>query len=226
MNIIILHGDHVTKARERLLKFLSSATSRNWEIKHINLENKELSFSEQISGLSLFAKNSLFVLEDLGKVTKKDFNWLKKNSQDIEATLIIFHDGFISKKLLDDLPKFSKIEEFKLPRIIFTFLDAIYPGNSKKALTLLHELTKKEPVEFVFALLAKHLRDVYWAKVDAKTLPYPAWRVGKLSKLANSFSLQSLKYLINKLAVADIDAKTSKTDLLDSLDLILGTKLE
>ena len=134
---------------------------------------------------------------------------------------------------MKQLPKIDKVEEFKLPKLIWSFLDSCFPGNAKNALLLLHEIIKNEPVEFVFSLLAKHLRDLYWVKVDSPPgqrpsgpVAYPSWRVEKLKRQSHKFSEGSLEDLINSLAQADIKAKTSQGELIDLLDFIIATKLE
>ena len=113
-----------------------------------------------------------------------------------------------------------------MPRLIFTFLDSIYPKNVKKVLVLFHELIKNEPVEFVFALMARHLRDLYWVRVEPKSLPYPSWRVGKLKGQSSKFKFETLKDLIARMAEIDIAVKTSKSDLISSLDLLIVFSLE
>lgn len=218
MKIIVLHGDYIKKSRDRLEDFISSAQKID--------SNFNLTISEQLSANSLFQKESLFILEDIKRLNQKDIDWIKKRGKDLALTLIIYHQGFIPKKVLNSFPKDAKIEEFKLPRIIFMYLDSIYPKNVKKVLVLFHELIRNEPVEFVFALMAKHLRDLYWVKVEPRSLPYPSWRITKLKVQSEKFKVEMIKEIIRKLAEIDIAAKTSKSDLISSLDLLMLTKLE
>jgi DNA polymerase III delta subunit len=105
-------------------------------------------------------------------------------------------------------------------------LDGLYPGNSEKSIKQFHKLIEKEPPEFIFTLIAKLFRDLYWVKVDALSIPYPSWRVGKLKPQASKFTIEELKNLIDKLADIDIKVKTSKTDLLSALDLLIIKNLQ
>jgi DNA polymerase III delta subunit len=166
-------------------------------------------------------------------INKKDGEWLKKNKNAVEANVVIYHKGVVTKTALKILPKPDKIEEFKLPKLIWNFLDSFYPGNAKNCLNLLHEIVKKEPIELVFFLLVKQVRDVYWARVGSPPgqrpsgpVAYPPWRVAKLKKQALKFDENVLKKVINDFANADIKSKTSKAKLIDSLDFIIATKLE
>ncbi len=225
MKTILLHGDYTQASYERLQKFIKVAKKRGWEIQRIN-SNKSLSLPEALTSAALFASNRLFVLEDVRSIKKQELEWLAKKSVKIEGNLVIYHGGFLPQTILKSLPKDTKIEEFKLPRLIFAFLDSFFPKNSKKALKILHQVSEKEPVEFIFALLARHLRDLYWVKVDVEGLNYPSWRISKLKKQAKFFSESLLKEMISDLAEADIKAKTSKASLKDSLDFLIITKLE
>lgn len=225
MKIIVLHGDHSQASYERLQKFIEVAKKRNWEIQRID-SNKSLSLPEALTSTALFASNRLFILEGIKNIKKQELDWLAKKSAKIEGNLVIYHDGFIPSTFLKSLPKNTKIEEFKLPRLIFTFLDSFSPKNSQKTLKLFHQVSEKEPVEFIFAILAKHLRDLHWVKVDAEGPGYPSWRISKLKKQAKLFSESLLKEVISDLAEADVKAKTSKASLKDSLDFLIATKLE
>ncbi len=225
MKTILLHGDYTQASYERLQKFIKVAKKRGWEIQRIN-SNKSLSPPEALTSAALFASNRLFVLEDVRSIKKQELEWLAKKSVKIEGNLVIYHGGFLPQTILKSLPKDTKIEEFKLPRLIFAFLDSFFPKNNKKALNLFHQVSEKEPVEFIFALLSRHLRDLYWVKVDAEGLNYPSWRISKLKKQAKFFSESLLKEVILDLAEADIKAKTSKASLKDSLDFLIITKLE
>ncbi len=225
MKIIILHGDYIKKSQERLDYFQGLAKKRGWEIKKIEA-NANLSVSEQLSAGLLFQDKTLFVLGDVKKLTPHDFVWIKKTGKELALTLVVYAPYFVSKSILSKFPKDVKIEEFKLPRIIFTFLDGLYPRNYKRTFTLFHELVQHQPVEFIFALVAKQIRDLYWAELESQSLPYPAWRVGKLKSQSAKFKVEKLKDLINKLAIIDIAAKTGKADLISSLDLLIVTSLE
>ena len=224
MKIIILHGDDEIKSYERLMKFVETAKNRSWEV--IYLDEGKMSLSETLSTSSLFPGERFFVLKDIKKLGKKEVEWLNRKSKNLTGNLIIHHQGTVLDTLIKSLPEPVKVEEFKLPKLIFEFLDSIAPKNEKKSLTLLHQIVTSEPEEFVFSLLSRHLRDLYWAKVDENSLPYPSWRIGKLKKQAGNFSVGKLEEIIDSLANIDVEVKTSKSEIVPSLDLLIATKLE
>ncbi len=225
MKVILLHGDHTLDSYNRLKKFTDVVKKRNWQVVRISPKDS-LSLPEKLSGTSLFQEKQFYIIQDLKKFGIKDFSWLKKNIKNLSGNLVIYYQGTIPKTLLKNLPQPDKIEEFKLPRLIFKFLESFYPKNGKNCLKLLHQVVKTEPVEFVFSLLASYLRDVYLAKIDKKSLAYPSWRVSKLSRQAERFSKKELENIISFLAEEDFKIKTSQAKIMDSLDFIIASELE
>lgn len=205
MKIIVLYGDYITKLYERLNRFIEVAKKRNWEIINDVVNQTP----------SLFSKENLTIVRKYNLINKRDIPGIQKAT----GTLVIYNEGNIPQLFLKELPKDTKIEKFELPKIIWNFLDNI-------SLKGFHEVIKTEPVEFVFSVLSKRFRDLYWVKIDEKSLPYQPWQIGKLKRQAQKYSLETLKEIINKLAEIDIKIKTSKADLISELDLLLISKLE
>jgi DNA polymerase III delta subunit len=225
MNIILIHGDYSIKSYARLLKFLEVAKERGWEISWFD-KDKNLAFLEIATNAGLFSKNKIIVVRGFSSLNSKDLEWLKEKNEYIETTLVIYEDGELPRAKIAKLPKNTKLEEFKLPKIIFKFLESLYPGNSKNSLQIFCDLIKREPPEFIFSLCAKTFRDLYWIKVSPETLPYPSWRLSKLRKQSSYYSLPKLSHIINNLAKIDIKVKTSEANVEDSLDHLIITQLE
>ena len=224
MKIIILHGDDERKLYGRLVKFIEIAKSRSWEVAY--LDDPKLSIQEQLNSASLFGAGRFFVLRDIKSLGKRELTWINKKSKELSGNLIIYHEGYIPQSILKSLPEDTKIEEFKLPVMLWNFLEGLYPGNSVKSIKQFNQLIEKEAPEFIFTLIAKLFRDLYWVKIDARTLPYPSWRVGKLKAQASKFTVDKLKLLIFSLTEIDIKVKTSKSDLVTELDLLIIKQLE
>ncbi|HET7099170.1 MAG TPA: hypothetical protein VFI61_02990 [Patescibacteria group bacterium] len=194
MKTIVLHGDDERKVYERLERFVETAKKRSWEV--IFLDESNLSLQEVLSGTSLFETERFFILRDIKKLGKKEIDWLNKKTEGLSGNLIIYNEGIVGAILLKSLPKDTKVEEFKLPQLLWKFLD----NMSVKGL---HEIIKTEPIEFVFVMIAWKFKKKYL------TSPTP-----------------KIKEIINKLAQIDVDVKTSKADLLSSLDLLFIKNLQ
>lgn len=212
MKIIVLHGDDTEKSYERLMKFVDAAKKRNWEIITNEFPNTP----------SLFGTDRLIIYRDFSLLTKNDI----KNFDRFDGTLVVYHNGDLPQTFLKMMPADFKMEKFELPKILFTFLESFYPGNSIHALKLLHDLTSSSAIELTFFMLARHLKDLYWVSIDPSTSVYPSWRLSKLKFQAEKFGIEKLKQIISELADIDIMVKSSKTDLLTSLDLLIVKQLE
>lgn len=224
MKIILLHGDHSGKSRDRLNRFIDVAHGRDWEVVRINPRRNEL--KEKLTSSSLFKKSFLFLIDDFNSLSTVDLSWIKKNKNKFEGNLVVFHNKTLGKRAIGSLGKVDKIEEFKLPVLIFKFLESFYPGNSQNTLHLLHRVLEKEPVELVFAFLARVLKDLYIAKVEPKALDYPGWRRAKLATQSQKFTKEELEYIIDELSKIDVLSKTTDENLSDLLDFLIISKLE
>lgn len=124
------------------------------------------------------------------------------------------------------MPKDFKMEKFELPKILFTFLEAFYPGNSTRALKLLHDLTQTQAIELTFFMISRQMRDLYWIKIDPNSNHFQSWQASKLKSQTAKFTIDQLEIIISLLSDIDIKVKTSKADLLTELDLLIVKQLE
>lgn len=225
MKIILLHGDHSLDSYNRLQQLIQVAKERSWEIIRIGIKDN-FSLPEKLTVSNLFEEERFYVIENLTKIKKTDLEWFKKNIERLTGTTIIYHNSTITNNLLKLIPKTTKTEEYKLPKLIFKFLESFWPGNSRNSIKLLHEVIKNEAPEFVFNLLSRHLRDLYWVILDKDSMSYPGWRISKLSQQAKRFPDGKIIELIKMFAEVDVKVKTSKANIIDSLDFIIASELE
>lgn len=225
MNIILVHGDNTEDSYKRLLTFIDEATKRNWKIEKIDKSSKkELTFL--LKSDSLFSEERLYIVYGINSLSSKDKEWLKHDSNDIDGTLVIYEKSLVSASLLKLLPKAYREEKYELPKLIFKFLDSFYPGNKEECIKLFHQVITTYSIEFVFTLLGSRVKDLYWVKVEPSKIPYPSWRVARLENQAGYFDNDHLKKILNNLAAIDVDVKTSKATLTESLDLLIIRELE
>lgn len=212
MKIIVLHGDDTIRSYERLMKFVETAKKRGWDTLYDEFPNTP----------SLFGTERLIIYRDYTLITKQDI----KNFERFDGTLVVYHTSTLPQTFIKLMPPDFKMETFELPKLLFSFLESFCPGNQTKSIKLLHDLTKTQPVELTFFMLARHLKDLYVVTVDPKTNQYPSWRFSKLVSQANKFKEDKLKRIISELANIDILVKSSKADLLTALDLLMVKQLE
>jgi len=225
MKTYLIHGDYTRESYCRLNDYVDKAREKGWKTIYLTSDTG-FSFQEALSSKELFSEKKVFILENPTKLTKKDITWLNKNSDNLDGVIVFYNRGVLKSNFIKSIEKLNKVEEYKLPQNIFTFLDSFCPGNQKKCLKNLHDLLQNENIEFIFYLLSKHLRDLFWVKISPSTIPYPSWRVGKLERQSSKFSLKKIKEIINGFSEIDIKSKTSDESLLDLLDLLIIRKLE
>jgi DNA polymerase III delta subunit len=223
MNVLIIHGENTALSYDKYLSLKDFARKKNWQVISLN-ENSDI--RQKFSSNSLFEQKQFFILENIKKFKGNDLDWFSKNYLKLSGNILIYERSVIGKNILRKFDKKVKVKEFVIPKTIYKFLESFCPGSSGRSIILLHDLIKNEPVEFIFVLLSRHLKDLYWVKKDPKGLPYEPWKVKKLEIQSERFSSLKLKRIIKKMARIDIDVKTSKTDLLDSLDLLMTIELE
>ena len=223
MKIIILHGDNIDAIDKRLMVFIKEANKRNWEIRRIDI-NKNI--AEQFATQSLFKKEVLFLLDSPQKLTNKSLDWLNKSLANIAGTLITYSYTTLNKTLIKIFPKPDKIEEFKMPFLLWSFLASFYPGNRANCLKILHKAADTISYEFIFAMLAKQLRDLYIFKVDPKNTGFGDWKKSKLSHQSLKFSEELIREIINEMAEIDIKVKSSQGNIGNLLDFLIISKLE
>ena len=224
MKILLIHGDNTFESYQRLNIVLTNSKDKGYRIEII--DKNEINFQERIIAKSLFREKTVFLLENISILKKNDFNWIKKNISINDLFLIIYNDGSLGKTIINSFPKDTKVEEYKLPQLLWKFLDSFYPGNDRKTLQLLNECVKNNPIEFIFSMLSRHLKDLYWVKIEPKGLEYQEWRITKLQNQADKFAKSLLKNIIKEMSEIDLKVKTSKGELLPSLDFMILSKLE
>ena len=224
MKIILLHGEDTIKSYERLKKFIDTAKNRSWEV--VNVDQSPTSFEETLSSTSLFGNERFFILRDIKKIGKKESIWLEKNYKLIDGNLIVYHEGTAGVTFVKSLTGSVVVEEFALPKLIWAFLDDIKYGNSTKCLQDFHKIIKRDAPEFVFTLISKLFKDLYWVKVDSASMPYPQWRIDKLKRQSAGFTPDQLLGIINSLAEIDVSVKTGNGDIVSALDLMLIKQLK
>lgn len=225
MKTIVLHGEDEIRSKKRLGVFISEAKKRGWNIILFDKESKS-QLSEIISSADLFNNERIVIVKNFKNISIQEKKWIFGNIDKYNGVIVFYSDSILTQKDLKMLPKSTKLEEFTLPKKIFDFLNSFYPSNSKACLKLFHEVIERNPPEWVFALLSKTVRDLYWVKTSPSDIYYPSWRVQRLENQASRYKVNMLKEIIKILSFIDIEVKNSRAELIPSLDLLILSKLE
>jgi len=227
--IEIFHGEDFVKSRDAFYENVKAARLHGREIIKLKAKKAQIiDFKQALETNSFFADNRLVVIEKLfsqpkSKKLQTIFDYLKNLTT--SADLIFWEDKKIT------LPKLKKVGQakvyyFKLPAIIFQFLDTLRPYNIRQMLSLLQQLKKTEAPEMIFYMLCRHARLLILAKdLGSRGLsPMPPWMSHKFIRQSSHFSLEQLLKFHEQLLKLDYEQKTGQTLMpLDfNLDLLIA----
>lgn len=226
--VTIIHGDDIVVSRKKLTELKEGF--KDSEL--LQFEGGKMDITDVIQvfeSTSLFAEKRLIVLERFLETKNKlliatILNQLKKSRHDG----IFWEEGEIKKELLALFPKTAHIFFFKQEQVLFQFLDSIRPGNAKHALSLFHQVLKKETEELVFYMVVRQLRlllGIFSKSSISEVKRLASWQRSKLERQAMKFSQERLASLYKKLFQIERNSKTggSPLSLTASLDLFLAS---
>jgi len=224
---IILHGDNQVASRQKLNELITAQKSAGVE-EIIRLDGAKIDQNQLVqeaASTSLFGSNRLVVIESLFSRVKSQqkkalLQYLHQSMSDLPE-IIIWEPKALTKT---DLKSFTsvQIQEFKLTKTLFSFLDSLRPGNSSASFRLLEKTRQHEADELIFFMLVRQVRLLIQVKDQVAKLP--PWQKQKLTRQANQFSTQQLISLHHQLLEIDRSIKTGKTllPLSAHLDLLLA----
>ncbi len=127
-----------------------------------------------------------------------------------------------------NLSKFPQAKVFisKTPTALFTFLDAVYPGNLQSAQQLLRDAATNSEDIVIFTLLARQISQLIQVAGGASPKMAP-WQATKLRGLAKHWTLEQLINFHSQLIKIDFSIKSGKSTMsyFDHLDILLLTLL-
>lgn len=223
--MLIIHGDNQVESRQFLISQIEQAKAKDKEVVRFEGKKVELEQLHQaLEGLSLLRKKKLVVIENLFTKSppKSIINYLKKNQP---KNLIIWEGKEISQSKINQFKAQAKL--FKLPPIIFKFLDALLPGNSRISLSLLKQAVGQSSAENVFYMLARQIRYLIIANQMGKEglSELHSFQQQKIAIQAKKFELSQLLTFHRKLLYIDWQQKTGQApmDLAGQLDLLVAS---
>lgn len=223
-NIFVFSGEDIISSRKAFLEHLESLKTKNFEI--IRLSGKELS-EESLALLSLpsslFGLERVLAIENLlsGQKAKEKEKIIQIISQ-FSGNLVVWEGKDFSKTEQLRYPNFI-FKNFKVPQVLFNFMDSFSPGNTENNLRLFRQTVENTEPNFIFLMIIRQIRLLILAKTDRDLLKLAPWQISKIEKQAKLFSLDLLKEINKKLLLIDYSQKTSGLPftLKEQLELLL-----
>ncbi len=227
--ITIIHGDATNESREYFLKIRT--TFQNL----LSLEGQNITADVLInffSGGNLFFEEKNLAIENLLSKNKagKNLDGLAAilNEHEGKSNIIMWEEKEVSQKNLSLFPKAS-IQIFKIPKLIFNFLDNLKPGNGENLILIFQKLLENTPVEIILYMMVRQLRFLIAVSSSDKSDTIEElgkmapWQKGKLERQAVFFGQGRLINLYDKLYNIDLSGKTGALSmpLADAIDFLL-----
>lgn len=201
--ITLIHGDHVEASREEF----NQMKKRDGEIRQLDGRTLDASMLTQaLESKSLFGGQSTVFIERLfGKLGRKQkliesLASIIKNSQ---GDVVLWEDKELGNLVLKSLGK-AQIKLFKLPSLIFSFLD-------NPSVALYEKLTENEAPELVHAMLTRRVRQLMQIRGGSAPTGMQSWQVAKLTRQANTFTMNELLSMYKKLLDMEYSIKSGSS---------------
>src|SRR3989344_4581732 len=229
--ITIVHGEDLARSRNFFQELKKQYNSP------IVLEGGKATitdFAQNIRGFALFSETKTIFIENLFSKTKKTdkdtkeiLNLILENSKD--SNFIFWESKEISTPKTSGFFKNAQIKNFKLPKNIFLFLDAINPGNSINLVKLFHQaLQSGIEEEVILFMMQRQIRLLLALKEPAENTQIDEasrlapWQMDKLERQARLFDIECLKKTHRKLFETELGQKTGtlKLSLSQTIDFL------
>ena len=211
--ITLLHGEYIEASRSELRRLIERAKSTS-EIRQLDGGSlDEASLAQAIESLSLFGTPTLVVIErlfaKLGRQQKRIASIAAFIQQSVKDNdIVLWEDKELSAGTVKQLGPGANVRLFKLPMLIFHFLDNLRPGNAKNSLVIYQQLIATEPAELVFSMLAGRVRQLIQLQDNVTPARLAPWQATRLTLQAKSFTMDKLLAMYKKLHDIEVSIKT------------------
>lgn len=225
--LTLIHGDDIASSRNYYIAERQKAAEK----KIVDGNTITLTDLMQIfSGNGLFGDQETIFIEELVSKRKssKDIDELTTFlSEQTDAPIFVWESKTLTPKQIGNFKK-ATVKEFKIPTVVFAFLDSLKPGNTIHMLKLYHEILAQEDAMYVLVMLMRQIR-ILLALSDptqptiSEVSRMAPWQKGKLQKQAQWFSQSLLLQLHEKLFQLEYGQKTGNLPLplTDAIDFLL-----
>ncbi len=198
---------------------------KNYEIIDIDASDLANISSWMGESQSLFSQKKVFFTQNVNKKLSRKLNLkinkIVENLIKDKSVEVVTWEEEISARFLK-FPKGPTVKEFKPSETIFKLQDSLYPGNLKVFVSMLNLLTESVDENFIFIMLARHLRNLILVKSGEIGGRLQSWQVYKLKNQAAKWDQEKLINFYDSLHRLDVNQKTSSTpyNLSESLDIL------
>ncbi len=235
--IYIFHGDNASLsyngARQLIERLKAAAPAAEvLRLSGTSLTRSEL--TEAVESPSFFSQERLVEIDNLltrrpSKEKDALLNYFAKSQKNVGYNIILSEGKSITSSVLKKLGSQNiEVQEFKLSKTIWKFLDALKPKNTRFLLQLFEATVATEPVELAMFWMVRRMGELFLAR---STLPHALdsvrtdWQRGNLTRQASMWTEKQLIEFHRRLMEIDEMVKTGRTptNLRTHLDILLSS---
>lgn len=234
--LFLFHGDNTATSLTAAQNFLNGLRAKTLTAEVIRLDGEKITKTDLIEAIeapSIFSDSRIVYVENLlsrRKSKEKDESvaYLAKNAA--MSTIVDWESKAATPATIKKITGTNtRIQEFKLAKTLFKFLDAFRPSNHTAMHSLFEQTLKSDAVELIFYLLVKRLNQLFIAKSgdmdQLKKELRQDWQIRNVQHQAGSWTDDQLAAVNRRLLAIDESIKTgaSPIDLALQLDIFLLT---
>ncbi len=213
--ITLLHGDNIEASRTELNRLKDA--QKNREIRQLDGKGLDKTLLTQaLASHSLFGGEAFVIIENLFSKIGKKITLVEELCKILvdcakNADIILWEEKEVGVTVVKNLGNSAQVRIFKIPTIIFQFLDAIRPGNNKTLLTLYQELIVTQAPESVFTMIVRRFRQLIQCNNGVMPSGLQSWQASRLTSQAKYFTMDMLLVMYKRLLVIEYSLKTGAT---------------
>ena len=223
--VTVFYGDNMGMSRKAFSEALNLVKVKGMEI--VQLEGKKLDLNiltQALESNSLFGNEKSIFIDTLFSLTrsKEKDALIELVAKNIDKAVYVWEGKDLSKSAIN-LGKGFIFKQFKLPSVIFNFVDSLKPSNTTQSLNLFHQCLKTMEPEAIMPMIVRQIRLLILAKEGEQYLEGAPWMKSKIVSQSKDYASEKLNELYLKLLEIDYTSKTSGSalDLASQLDLWL-----
>ena len=216
--VTLIHGDYQRVSRVFLNDLIKNASAKGLK-ELIRLDGRNFTLTSLVEACesdSLLGQNRLVVLENLFANRSKPFiqtisqylkELIKRGPQLVSNPIVLWEAKLLTATQLKPLIGAS-VKVFRVPVVIFNFLDNLAPGKQPKFIPLYQHLIKSESPESLLVMIGRQVRLLI--QVADPNFKLPPWQLKKLIAQRKQFTDEGLITFHDSIVDLDRRAKGGK----------------
>lgn len=227
--IYVFCGDDIISSRKAFLDELDSLREQKFEVRRISGKDVNAEQLELLSSsTTLFGQKQCLAIEgllSLPKSKEKDnvSEMVTRRFGGLDCNVVIWEGKEYSRTEQQKYPQNFIFKNFKLPEVLFKFLEKLIPNKTTENLNFFHQTIGSVDPAFIFLMLVRQIRLLILV-ADNEVSGLPFWQIHKLAAQAKMFDKEKLYEIYKRLLEMDFRQKTSSfvLGLSSELDLLLA----